>query len=442
VIATPNAVQRVANVTTVTTTNGHPYAVDEEVELFYPAEDTAGFPLVPDPNFPAGVFTVIATPSTSVFQVSDPGANATSVAVETHFRSTDDDVTTTTGTALNDYAYAKDEQPDHWSLGNFGEVGGNLETLQWALPMDRFLFLGSEGGLYRAQGNANDGILLADGGVWSDTYRFLGRRNVAQVAGRGYALSRTGIVGWTESNKPEPVDGPIQQEIRALLATHAENLGRYGYFVGNETARRLYVYLTSTPGGTKPDLAYMLNLDAGPQSWTRLTSTFPGLEAGTQGPGIAPEALGGQLHLLPTNAVDGEILRERVTATNADYQGPAGEAIPSSIQYLPWTAGEPGRAKMWTHIRIFTRSPATQLKFAMSTDAWPAEYEQTLPDMGPLSLTQPVPVVDPIRGFAWPSLVGQDHRRARQVAFRVSHETAGEPLRLLGLEVKHRAYGP
>jgi hypothetical protein len=392
-------------------------------------------------SFVAGPYTLLSV-STGSFTYSDPGPDDSNGSFIVQYRSRSVEAESSTGTSLNDFAYAKDEQPDHWTLGNFGKVGGNLETLQWALPMSRFLFLGSDGGLYRAQGNAADGILLADGGVWSDTYRFLGRRNVAQVGGRGFALSRTGIVSWTESNKPEPVDGPIQQEIRALLATHAENLGQYGYFVGNETARRLYVFVPSTPEATGADLAFMLNLDTSPPAWTRLDGTFPGLSAGTQGPGIAPEALGGQLHILPGESEDGRVLRERNTATDADFQGPSGEAIPASVQYLPWTAGEPGRAKMWTHIRIFTRSPATQLKLAMSTDAWPPVYEQTLPDMGPLFITEPVEVVDPIRGFSWASLVGQEHMRARQIAFKVSHETAGEPLRLLGIEVKHRVYGP
>lgn len=427
------SVTRTANVVTVTTTSPSEYVVGQQTMLIQVDPS-------PDQLFPAGPKVVTAVTPTS-FSYAEVGPNAVGSRTRYIFDSGIRSVTTTTGTADNAYAWAKEEQPDHWSLANFGTVGSARDELQWGLPMDRLVFMGSTSGLYRLQGNATDGFGLVDNGVWSDTYRFLGRRNVAKVAGRGYALSRTGIVGWTESVKPEPVDGPIQEEVRALLASHADNLGEYGYFVGDDTAKRLYVFVTSTPSGTKPDLAFMLNLNVSPPAWTRLTDTFPGLSAGTQGPGIAPAELGGQLHLLPTTST-GRVLKARNTVTDADYQGPAGEALPASVQYLPWTAGEPERYKMWTHVRIFTRAPLTQLQFAMATDLVPEEYEQTLPDMGPLWLTTPRPAEDPIRSYAWPSLVGQNHMRAKQISFRVSHATAGEPFRLLGVEVKHRAYGP
>lgn len=418
---------RVAGVVTVTTGQDHAFVVGEEVD----ALTTVG-------TFTAGRFLILSTPSATTFTYAQAGPDDNNAITIVQYRTATGDADSSPGTAENAYAWSIAEQPDHWPLSNYGTVGNARSALLWGLPMDRYIFMGSEDGLFRVQSDGNGGFGLVDNGVWNDTFRFVGRRNVAKVGGRAYAMSRTGIVGWSETAKPQPVDGPISDEIRAYLAQNEAAIAQYGYFVSDEVERRLYVVIPLPPGGQ--NVVHILNVDTG--AWTRMDATFPGLEDGTQGPAIAPTELGGQLHVLPTNAEDGIILRVRNTATAADFQGPAGEAIPSSVQYLPWVAGEPDRHKMWTHVQIYTREPTTQLQFTTATNLWPTEQTQTLPDMGPLFLTLPEPVADLVRGLAWKSLVPQEHMRAHAITLKVSHATAGEQFRLLGLAVKHRAYGP
>lgn len=435
--STPFSFQRTANVVTVDTNGPHGFVVDQDVTLSYTP------PFVPLPDFPAGTFTVASTPTPDTFTYAQTGADTGVVLsgggfADLRFESGDGPVRSSPGTAENAYAWSIAEQPDHWPLSNYGTVGNARSTLLWGLPMDRYIFMGSEDGLFRVQSDGNGGFGLVDNGVWNDTFRFVGRRNVAKVGGRAYAMSRAGIVGWSETAKPQPVDGPIQEEIRAHLAQNEETIAESGYFVADEVERRLYVFIPLPPGGQYE--VRILNVDTG--AWTRIDATFPGLEDGTQGPAIAPSELGGQLHVLPTNGTDGEILRVRNTATSADFRGPSGEAIPSSVQYLPWTAGEPERQKHWTHVRIFTRAPTTEIQFSSTTNLYPTLQTQDLPDMGPLFLTAPEPVSDPVRGLMWKSLVDQEHMCGHAASFKVSHATAGEQFRLLGLDVAHRAYGP
>jgi hypothetical protein len=137
-------------------------------------------------------------------------------------------------------------------------------------------------------------------------------------------------------------------------------------------------------------------------------------------------------------------LATRLTGTNADYQGPEGQAVPAWVRYLPWTAGEAERFKQWTWVRIFTQAPTTAIEVCYATELVPAEECQSLPSMDP-ERTTPVPVEDPIRGLAWKTMVGADpgrsYQRSRSLQLSVGHNTAEEPLILLGAEVRHRAYG-
>jgi hypothetical protein len=427
------SIARAANVVTVEFASDHPFTLDDDVELVYSG--------AADPDFPAGVKTISGTPTSTTITYAEMGADAApSPLVYAYLFQSGDAPESTSGTAANAYAWAKQGEPDHYPLANLGTVGNAADTLWWGQPLDRFLFLGSSSGLYRLTGNANEGFYLMDGGVWDSTVSFLGRRNVAALDGQAYAIAREGLVTWSEGQKPESVDIPIQEEIRSLVAAIPDTVAELGFMVADETNHRLYVCLPESADAVAATRCHLYSSRTG--AWTRLTGTFPGFEEGWVG-AVAPKGVAsGQLHVLTPEGSpqEGRVLSTRVTYTNADYQGPAGEAVPSKVTYLPLLAGEPGRKKNWTWARIFTKDPTTKLQVCFATERKPAEECQLLPDVDPV-YTGYEPVTDPVRGIAWRTHVDRFNTEAQGLTVSVGHSIPQEPLHLLGIEVKHRTYG-
>lgn len=411
---------------TINTGFNHGLIVGQEINVFASSDPT---------GFPTGLKTVASVAATT-FTYTEAGlAGSASVNIET----TDREVATDSGTALNAYMWTKQEEPDHWPLANLGTIGNGTDVLWWGQPLDRFLFLGSDSGLYRLHGNATEGFSLMDNGVWDSTTSFLGRRNVAALDGQAYAIAREGLVTWTEGEKPASADIPIQEEIRALVTAIPEAVAEYGFLFGDDTNHRLYVCLPQTAEDTTATVCHIYSTRTG--AWTRLDSTFPGFESGFQ-IGMAPKEAAGKAYFLygPDLADQGYVLSTRNTFTDADYQGPDEEGIPAKVTYLPLLAGEPGRFKQWTWTRVFTKAPTTKLTVCFSSEWLPAEECQLLPDIDP-KYTGYEPVQDPVRGIAWRTIVDKFRQRAKGLTVSVGHNIPGEPLHLLGLEVKHRAYG-
>lgn len=433
----PLTFERAAGVVTVeisdTLAIAHPFNVDDEVRII---------PQTPGPDdadFSSGIKTISATTLTSISYV-EAGPDVAPKSVSYYLESTDAPPQSTSGTASNAYAWAKQGEPDHWALANLGTVGGSADILWWGLPLDRFFFLGSAVGLFRLQGNSRDGFSLADNGAWDSTVSFLGRRNVAVLDGQGYAIAREGLVTWSEGSKPESVDIPIQEEIRSLVAAIPDTVAELGFMVADETNHRLYVCLPGSADAVAATRCHLYSSRTG--AWTRLTDTFPGFEDGWAA-AVAPKGVAsGQLHAITPDgsAQEGRVLSTRLTYTNADYQGPTGEAVPSKVTFLPLLAGEPGRKKNWTWTRIFTQDPTTKLQVCFATERKPVEECQLLPDIDPV-YTGYEPVTDPVRGIAWRTHVDRFNTEAQGLTVSVGHSIAQEPLRLLGLEVKHRTYG-
>lgn len=415
----------------------HPFLVNDQIIISY----STGV----DPNFPPGTKTVTAITANSI-SYAEAGPDVAPGISTAIIDSSDAAPQSTSGTAQNAYAWAKQGEPDHWPLANLATVGGATDTLWWGAPLDRFLFLGSVAGLFRLQGNARDGFNLMDAGVWDSTVSFLGRRNVAVLDGQGYAIAREGLVSWSEGTKPDAVDIPIQDEIRAVVAAIPDLVAQLGFMVADETNHRLYVCLPQAADDVAATRCHVLSTRTG--AWTRLTDTFPGFEEGFLA-GHAPRAtgLGGPYFLPRTDEGLGlaPVLMTRSTFTDADYQGPAGEPIPSKVTYLPMVAGEPGRMKQWTWTRVFTKDPdadenTTKLEVGFSTELNPPEEVQLLPDVDPV-YTGWEPVQDPVRGIAWKTYVDKFHQRGKGLTVSVGRSIAEQPLHLMGLEVKHRAYG-
>jgi hypothetical protein len=435
-IAPVSAISRTANVVTVTTAVAHGLAVDDDVELYYGSGPA-------DPDFPAGVFAVSGTPTPTTFTYAQTGANATGMG-SYFLRSLDGEVTTEDGTSLNAYAWSKTGEPDHWPLQNLNTVGDSTDTLLWAQELDRYNFLGSEGGLFRITGTAEEGFTDPENGSpWDSNVRFLGRRTHAALDGQVFALAQEGIVSFTESSKPQPVDAAIQQEVREAILNYPDKVEELAFFVADGLNHRLYVALPESTTATAATKVHVLNMKSG-GAWSRLTSTFPGLADGAMG-GAAPPDAGGTLYLLPGAQAtsNGLLYATRNTGTLADYQGPNSTGIPAKVTYLPWVAGEPERQKQWTWTRLFT-SDVSAIQFCYASDWVPAEECQALPSLDPERLT-PVEVADPIRSLAWKTLIGAtpgtSYQRARALTVSVGHSVPLEKFELLGAEVQHRAYG-
>lgn len=421
------SISRTLNVVTVTTDNDHSFTVGEEVNLFFTDPGT-------DANFPFGNKIVASVPTPDSFTYAEVGADAVGTEDVYSFESVSRDVTTETGTAANAVAWSKRLEPDHWPLTNLNTVGGSEDEVLWGQPLDRFFFLGSEAGLFRVQGNADEGFDFGEG-VWDSSVRFLGRRTVAALDGRAYALASEGLVSWTEGSKPKAVDVPIQDELRARIRAFPETVAEYAFLVADGVNHRLYVAMPTASTDTSAKVVHVLNL-AGGGAWTRLDATFPGFGSGISY-GTAPATAAGLAYF--TAEASPYILTTRQTETAADFQGPSGEAIPSSVTFLPLLAGEPERQKQWTWTRIFTKAPTTAIEFCYASDWMPSLECQSLPEMDPI--TAPVDVVEPVRAQAWKTIVGRDRQRSRALTVKIGHATAQERFRLLGFEIKHRAYG-
>lgn len=441
VIRNADTAERTSGIVTLvllnTGTVPNPFSVGEQVEITYAA--------AVDPNFPVGLKTITAVTSNSI-SYAEAGANVSPTLSSANVLSIDDIPTSETGTADNAYAWSKRYEPDHWPLTNLNTVGGATDTLWWTQPLDRWNYLGSDAGLFRINGNADDGFTNPENGApWDSSLRFLGRRNHAALDGQGYALSYNGIVTWSEGSKPVNVDAPIQREIREALAAYPEALSRYGFMYADSVHHRLYFARPESAEATSATLIHVYNGLTG--TWTRLTSTFPGLEAGVSA-GMAPQEGLGVMYLLPNNGGTPDrvetVLTTRNTGTAADFQGPEEQGLACKVTYMPWQAGEPQRFKMWSRTAVYTQKDTSRVTFGYATDLLPTEQTQTYPDIDPV-WTQPVEVNDPLNALAWRSIIGNEpgnsYMRGRSMSVSVAHSEPGEEFRLFGVEVRHRAYG-
>jgi hypothetical protein len=428
------SIQRVSGVVTATSSVAHGLEVDEPITLLAGTAD-----------FPSGEKIVTSVPSATTFTYVEAGPDASDSNFS--FQSTGTGATSSSGTVDNAYAWSKRFEPDHWPLANLNTVGGATDTLWWSLPMDRWNFLGSEAGLYRINGNADEGFASPEEGApWDSSVSFLGRRNVAALDGQGYALSKRGIVTWSEGAKPVNIDAPIQTEVREAITNYPEALARYGFFFADATNHRLYVAMPESADATGATLIRVWNGLTG--TWTRLTSTFPGFEEGIVA-GMAPIPSAGVAYFLPQGGggpVDREetFLSTRNTASAEDYQGPEGQGLECKVTYMPWTAGDPRRFKMWSRTAVYTKAPASRITFGYATDLLPTEETQTYPDIHP-GWPFATPVSDPIQGLVWKSVIGNtpgnSYLRGRKLSVSVAHSEPGEEFQLLGVEVQHRVYG-
>jgi hypothetical protein len=425
---------RSGSTVTITTAVAHGVVVGDQINL-----------LTNSAAFPSGVKTVVGTPTSTTFTYTEAGA--TTSEINKSIRIVGTALESSTGTADNAYAWSKRYEPDHWPLTNLNTVGGATDVLWWTQPLDRWNYLGSDAGLFRLSGNADDGFTNPEQGApWDSSLRFLGRRNHAVLDGQGYALSYNGIVSWSEGSKPVNVDGPIQREIREALAAYPEAMSRYGFMYADSVHHRLYFARPESAEATSATLIHVWNGLTG--AWTRLTSDFPGLEEGTLA-GMAPPAGVGVMYLLPTDGGtptnrEGTVLTTRNTGSAADFQGPEAQGLECKVTYMPWQAGEPQRFKMWSRTAVYTQKNTSRVTFGYSTDLLPTEQTQTYPDIDPL-MTQPVAVSDPLNGLAWKSIIGNEpgnsYMRGRSMSVSVAHSEPGEEFRLFGVEVQHRAYG-
>jgi hypothetical protein len=417
-------VMRSGGVVTVTTSQPHGLRVGQQVN------HTTTDPLPVDPAYPTGVKVVTSLPTATTFTYAEAGADGIGARDTYIFETVSDAVTSNSNTGSNCFAFSPANEPDSVTLGGYDTVGRYDADLLWGVALDNVAYLGSEDGLYRLSGTPGGGLTKR---TWDSTVRFLGRRNVVTIGGQVYALTTQGLMAWGENSKPQPVSVPIEQELRELVMAMPDTIAEYGFMLHDDANRRLYICLPESIDATSATRMHVFHYLTG--AWTRVDSTFPGMEDGVTA-GLVPIA-DGRLHLAP--AVPGEgLLRSRNTGTDADYQGPEGEAIPARVTYLPATAGDPHRFKQWTWTRIFTKAPTTSIGYCHATDWWPQEECFSMPQ---LVGTEVEPVTEPVRGLAFRTLIGGNHQRARQLTFSVTHAVAGEPLHLLGWEVKARPYG-
>jgi hypothetical protein len=417
---------RAANVVTIDTGGLHYLRVGDEVELLnvygVPSDATL---------FPPGVKTIASIPAANQFTYAEVGANGNNAGSFSFVAY--DVLTTQDSTDDNAFALSEFEQPDSVPLGTYDVMGDADKEMLWAVQLGSTLFVGKEDGLFRLQiinGSATHRNI-------DNTIQFVGERMVAVAGGRGWALTTQGLVSWTENGgKPQVVSGRIDDQFTPLLSgALGEAVASVGFMVADDTAKRLYIFVPESSAATSATKAHVYSYDT--DTFTRLTSTFPGLSSGVVA-GLAPKEEG-RLYLAPATT---GLYRTRNAGTNADYQGPSGEGIPTRVQYTPQHAGAPEKSKQWSWTDIWLGPPAPSLiNVGYATEITPTEGLTTV-NKGD-AYTDWSAVTEPVASVHVRYITGQEHMRAKTMYFAVQGSgVAQEPFRLFGWAVKARAYGP
>jgi hypothetical protein len=276
------------------------------------------------------------------------------------------------------------------------------------------LFLGKEAGLYRVVGGS-DGDFSAE--PWDSTVQFVAPRARTTLEGRAYALSNAGVVVWNENSRPQPASVNIEATLRDLVAAAPAEVRSHAYMVAYPSDRKLLLAMPSGPGATSATHYYVLNTLTG--AWTRWV--LPSTTALVQ-------PTDGKLYIAGT---DGQVYRERKSGTDADYQGPDGEAITATVQWVPHVGPGIEYGKVWNGISFaFQGTAPAYVDAYFSTDATPATSPAIRVDRATAGTSPGTLSVQPTL----------DYMRSAVLNVGLTHGIAGAPLRLQGYTSSFRAY--
>lgn len=399
------AISRAANVVTVTTSAPHNLVVGQNVDL-------VGFePLPADPDFPAGIKVVTGTPTSTSFTYAEVGPTVVGTKDAYLFETTFEDVTSESDTF--GVAWSPLQEPDAVPVLQNAQAGNPDLPVLRALLMDGSLYLLKRDGLFRLQGNSPN-TLTVD--AIDTTVQFIAPRASWTLGGRAYALTTEGLKVWSESAKPQPASVPIEQDLLDAISRYRAAVDTLAYVVNYESERRLYLAM---PSGESDFYAqYFLVYSYLTDTWTRYLQ--PSNTAM-----VSPSS--DRMVIAPPESP--QLLIERKTRTNADFQGPDGEAIPVTLQYTAQIGGNTVDSKHWGRFYFyFEGASPTQVTASFTTEITTTPQSIAIP--GSASVTP----------GTLETLVPPETARSRFLYPQIQHSVAREPFRLLGYTVRHRNY--
>lgn len=318
---TASSLSRTGSTVTVTTTLAHHISVGQQVSL---STNTA--------NFPSGVKTVAAVPTTTTFTYTEAGATATYGSV-TFWDTLDPALDSDPTDAPNGLAYSEYGEPDAVPLPNYLSAGSANYRILRLVTLGDTLFLFKEEGIWILTGDSPETFSRRE---FPTPAKLLAPDSLVVLGNSIYALTDQGVMVITESGA-QVISRPIEGDLLPLYsgnATMLATLKSVAFGVAYETEREYHLFLPSTSSDTYATQEYVYNYATG--AWTRWT------KAATCGyvlPGSDLEYLG--------KATANAALVERKGRTVTDYQDEDGVAITSAVDWQVRTGGDPSAYKQW-----------------------------------------------------------------------------------------------
>lgn len=360
-------------------------------------------------KFPPGIKTITAVPTNDSFRYAEAGPVATTTG--TAFVQTLGTVTTEAETF--GVAWSPLQEPDAVPVLQNAQTGNPDLPVLRAILLDGSLYLLKRDGLYRLQGNTPNSLQVD---AIDTTVSFIAPWASWTLGGRAYALTTEGLKVWSDSAKPQPASIPIEQDLLDAISRYRLSVDTLAYVVNYESERRLYLAMPTSLSDVSAQYFHV---------YSYLTDTWTRYMRPSNTAIISPEL--NRMVIAPPNSP--QLLRERKTRTNADFQGPDGEPIQVDLQYAAQIGGNAVDSKHWSRFYFhFEDEAPTQVTASFATEI--TTTPQVIPIPGSTTVTAGV----------LETLVPPETARSRYLYPRIQHAVAQEPFRLLGYTVRHRNY--
>lgn len=396
---------RSSNVVTVNFGNPHGLVVGQSVVL------TNEFGVPGDAaNFPPGTKVIASVPLPTQFTYAEVGPDA-NLAGSAKFVTAVTDLTTEA--TKYSVAWTPLQEPDAVPVLQNAQAGNPDLPVLRALLMDGSLYLLKRDGLFRLQGNSPN-TLTVD--AIDTTVQFIAPWASWTLGGRAYALTTEGLKVWSVSAKPQPASVPIEQDLLDAISRYRAAVDTLAYVVNYESERRLYLAMPSVESDFYAQYFYV---------YSYLTDTWTRYLQPSNTAMVSPSS--DRMVIAPPES--SQLLIERKTRTNADFQGPDGEAIPVTLQYTAQIGGNTVDSKHWGRFYFyFEGASPTQVTASFTTEITTTPQSIAIP--GTTSVTP----------GTLETLVPPETARSRFLYPQIQHSVAREPFRLLGYTVRHRNY--
>jgi len=405
VLQIPYSVSRSAGVVTVTMFAGYPHGFNVGDTFVWSTNPTDAI------NFPPGVKTVATVVDSLTFTYNEAGPNAVvALTGSTIIRDVPD---VETIASVYSVAWSPLQEPDAAPVLQNAQAGNPDLPVLRALLLDNSLYLLKEDGLFRLSGSTPNTFAVD---AYDTTVSFRSPWASWTLGGRAYALTTEGLKVWSESAKPQPASVSIEQDLLDLMGQFPDAVNSLSFVVNYESERRLYLWLPTSNDSVSADAAWV---------YSYLTDTWTRYVQPANTAIVSPEL--NRMVIAPPGSP--QLLRERKTRTNADFQGPDGEAIPVALEYTAQVGGSPLDSKQWSrfswHFEAQTPSVVTA---SYRTEITLDPQVVTIPGSGTAS------------SGILQTLVPPETARSQYLYSRIEHAVAQQPFRLLGYVVRHRNY--